>query len=69
MRSLLRECLFGIRMLKRSPGFTATAVATLAVGIASATTIFSVLYRSSSSPRRYFSTGSDEARAAPSTAS
>ncbi len=44
MRSVLRDCLFGIRLLIRSPGFTATASATLAVGIASATTIFSVLY-------------------------
>jgi putative ABC transport system permease protein len=53
MGCLLRECLFGIRMLKRSPGFTATAVATLAVGIASTTTIFSVLYGTLFAPLPY----------------
>jgi putative ABC transport system permease protein len=53
MRSVLRDCLFGIRLLKRSPGFTATASATLAVGIASATTIFSVLYGTLFAPLPY----------------
>ncbi len=53
MRSVLRDCLFGIRILRRSPGFTTAASATLAVGIASATTIFSVLYGTLFAPLPY----------------
>lgn len=43
MEVLFQDVRFAVRQLRRSPGFTAVAVLTLAIGVAATTTIFSLV--------------------------
>ena len=53
MTRLLRDARFGLRLLRRNPGFTAVAVITLALGISATTAIFSVVYGTFFAPLPY----------------
>ncbi|MGQ0766006.1 MAG: ADOP family duplicated permease [Gemmatimonadota bacterium] len=41
--SLLRDVSYGLRALRRNPGFTAAAILTLAIGVGGNTTVFSIV--------------------------
>src|SRR5579863_2572916 len=53
MQSLFTNFRFGISMLSKSPGFTITAVLTLALGIGATTAIYTVVYATLLAPMPY----------------